>query len=377
MNNQRISYGILLCVALLLGLGLVMLYSAGMGQKGTVYVQMQLLWAGVGFIALIVCSTIDYQRLKSPLFIIILYGVAVVLLLSVFIPGLGVKANGALRWGKIGFVRYQPSEVGKIVIIIVLAFYCDYIHRKIKTFLGGIVVPSVLIGFMAGLIILGKDYGSTILTGVVCLAILTIGGTRFRYILLVSFAGAAIFYVAITNNENRMGRINAWKNPKQYATTFAYQNTQAWIALGSGGWRGKGLGESRQKYGFVPENHTDFILAIIGEELGLRATLGVVLLYIIFTILGGLVAYRAPDLFGMLIAAGITIMISLQAIINIAVVTGVIPNKGLPLPLISYGGSNLVITMAGIGLLLNICRKGQDSLLNSATDVSLEPLSAG
>ncbi len=377
MNNQRISYGILLCVALLLGLGLVMLYSAGMGQKGPVYVQMQLVWAGIGFVALIVCSMIDYQRLKSPVFIIILYCVAVALLLSVFIPGLGVKANGALRWGKIGFVRYQPSEFAKLVIIIAIAFYCDYIHRKIKTFTWGVVVPSVLIGFMAGLIILGKDYGSTILTGAVCLTTLIIGGTRFRYIFLIGMAGAAILYVAITNNENRMGRIKAWQEPEKYSTTLAYQNIQAWIALGSGGWKGKGLGESRQKYGFVPENHTDFILSIIGEELGLRATFGVVLLYIIFTILGGLVAYRAPDLFGMLIAAGITIMISLQAIINIAVVTGVIPNKGLPLPLISYGGSNLVVTMAGIGLLLSICRKGQDNLLNPATDVSLEPLSAG
>jgi len=354
-----------------------MLYSAGMGQKGTVYVQMQLLWAGVGFVALIVCSMIDYQKLKSPLFIIILFAIAVILLLSVFIPGLGVKANGAQRWGKIGFIRYQPSEFGKIVIIMVLAFYCDYIHRKMKTFLWGIVVPFVLIGFMAGLIMLGKDYGSTILTGVVCLTILTIGGTRLRYVLLLSLIGGAILYIAIVNNKNRMDRINAWKDPQKYATTLAYQNIQGWIALGSGGWKGKGLGESRQKYGFVPEHHTDFILTIIGEELGLRATLGVVLVYIIFTILGGLVAYRAPDLFGMLIAAGITIMISLQAIINIAVVTGAIPNKGLPLPLISYGGSNLVITMAGIGLLLSICRKGQDSLLNSTTDVSLEPLSAG
>ncbi|MGC8830261.1 MAG: putative lipid II flippase FtsW [Verrucomicrobiia bacterium] len=373
MKNQRISLGILLCAALLLSIGLVMLYSAGMGQKGPVYVRMQFAWALIGGVALVACSAIDYHKLKSPVVISILYGVAALLLLAVFIPGLGVKINGAQRWINIGFARFQPSEFAKIALILTLAFYCDYKGRKMKYFSHGIVVPSVLIGFMAGLIILGKDYGSTILTGAVCLAILAIGGARFRYIFLIVLAGCAGLYLAITMNQNRSDRIRAWLNPEEYATTIAYQNIQAKIALGSGGWTGRGLGESRQKHGFIPEQHTDFILAIIGEELGLVATLMIVLLYIFLVTLGGLVAYRAPDLFGLLVAAGLTIMIGLQAAINIAVVTGAVPNKGLPLPFISYGGSNLLLMMASIGLLLNVARKGQDTVIEAAPEEDLNP----
>ncbi|MGC8743418.1 MAG: putative lipid II flippase FtsW [Verrucomicrobiia bacterium] len=373
MKNQRISLGILFCAALLLSIGLVMLYSAGMGQKGPVYVRMQFVWVLIGLVALIGCSAVDYHKLKSPVVITALYAVAAALLLSVFIPGLGVKANGAQRWINIGFARFQPSEFAKIAVILTLAFYCDYKGRKMKNFTDGIVVPSVLIGFMAGLIILGKDYGSTILTGAVCLAILAIGGARFRYIFLIMLVGCAALFLAITMNQNRSDRIRAWLHPEEYATTIAYQNIQAKIALGSGGWTGRGLGESRQKHGFIPEQHTDFILAIIGEELGLVATLLILGLYVCLIVLGGLVAYRAPDLFGLLVAAGVTIMIGLQAAINVAVVTGAIPNKGLPLPLISYGGSNLLLMMAGIGILLNIARKGQDTVIEAAPEDSLNP----
>ncbi|MCX7871959.1 MAG: putative lipid II flippase FtsW, partial [Verrucomicrobiae bacterium] len=347
MNNRLVSALLIFCVSILLGLGMVMLSSASIAKGGAIYFDMQLRWTGIGFIALILCAVVDYRRLKSKKIIITLCAVAALLLIAVLIPGIGMKIKETRRWINIGGFRLQPSEFAKLVTILALAFYCEYNARFMKKFIPGIVIPSLIIGFMAGLIMVGKDYGGTLLLGIVSLTILTIGGTRLIYLFLICIVSASLFAAAIWENENRRARLLAFMYPEKYAETLAWQNEQGKIALGAGGWSGRGLGDSRQKLGFMPEHHTDFILAVIGEELGLRATLLIVLLYTIMVFLGGVIAWRANDIFGLLIAAGITTLIGMQAFINIAVVTAVIPNKGLPLPFISYGGSNLVILMAG------------------------------
>lgn len=362
MNNRLVSAIIILCVTILLGLGMVMLLSASIAKGGDVYFDKQLKWIGIGLFALISCAVVDYRRLKSKKIVVALFALAALLLVAVLIPGIGVKVKETRRWIDLGGFRIQPSEFAKLATIIALAYYCEYNARQMKKFIPGILIPLFIIGFMAGLIMMGKDYGGTLLLGVVSLTILAIGGARLTYLILICILGALLFSAAIWHNENRRVRVLAYLYPEKYAETLAWQNEQAKIALGAGGWKGRGLGESRQKLGFVPEHHTDFILAIIGEELGLRATLAIVLLYTILVFFGGVVAWRSNDIFGLLLAAGITTLIGVQAFINIAVVTAIIPNKGLPLPFISYGGSNLVALMAGIGFLLNVALRNQSEI---------------
>lgn len=372
MNNRLVSAILMLCVTILLGLGMVMLMSASIAKGGDIYFDKQLKWVGIGLIALISCAAVDYRRLKSKNVIIALCSIAALLLIAVLIPGLGVKVKETRRWIDLGGFRLQPSEFARLATIIALAFYCEYNARQMKKFIPGIVIPLFIIGFMAGLIMVGKDYGGTLLLGVVSIAILAIGGARIIYLLLVCALGASLFAAAIWQNENRRARLFAFMYPEKYAETLAWQNEQGKIALGAGGWSGRGLGDSRQKLGFMPEHHTDFILAVIGEELGLRATLFIVLLYTVIIFLGGMIAWRANDIFGLLLAAGITTLIGVQAFINIAVVTAVIPNKGLPLPFISYGGSNLVALMAGVGFLLNVALRNQSETSEIEQD-DLEP----
>jgi cell division protein FtsW len=359
MGNRIASAILILCVTILLGFGMVMLMSAGIAKGGDIYFSKQLKWMGIGLVALVSCAVVDYRRFKSKKVVTVLFALAALFLVAVLIPGIGVKIKETRRWIDIAGFRIQPSEFAKLATIIALAYYCEYNARRMKQFVPGIIIPFVIIGFMAGLIMMGKDFGGTFLLGIVALSILVMGGARLLYLIPICIVCAALFGAALWHNENRRERLLAHLYPEKYAETLAWQNEQAKIALGAGGWQGRGLGESRIKYGFLPEYHTDFILAIIGEELGFRATLAIVLLYTVLVFCGGIIAYRSNDLFGLLLAGGITMLIGLQAFINIAVVTSVIPNKGLPLPFISYGGSNLVVLMAGVGFLVNIAFRNQ------------------
>jgi cell division protein FtsW len=221
----------------------------------------------------------------------------------------------------------------------------------------GLCLPGILIGLVLGLIFLGKDYGTTILLGMVSGIMLLIAGVRWRFLLPTALVLGAALALAIWTNPVRRERVLAWVHPDEHKSGVGYQADQAMIALGSGGWTGLGLGNGRQKLGFVPEHHTDFILSIIGEELGLAATLSVIAGFVAFIICGVYIARRAPDTFGLLLGAGLTFLIGLQAFINIGVVTSLLPNKGLPLPFISYGGSNLLIMLTSFGLLLSIARQ--------------------
>jgi cell division protein FtsW len=342
------------CVAALLALGLVMLYSSSVTQVGGHYLMMQLIWCAFGFTLCVAATTLDYQWLKKfarPIFILALF-----LLVLVLIPHIGRKINGARRWFDFHGVRFQPSELGKIALIIILAWYGDRYQRQMQTWKRGILFPGALIALMLGLVFVEPDRGTTILLAAVSGTMLLIAGVRWKYIIPPVLLGAAGLAVSILHDPMRLRRIFSWWDMEQHREGVGYQAYQAMIALGSGGWMGLGLGNGRQKLGFVPEDHTDFIFSIIGEELGLIATLLIVLAFVVIAICGIYIALRARDPFGSLLAAGITFLISLQAAINIGVVTSALPNKGLPLPFISYGGSNLLAMLTCVGLLFSIAR---------------------
>jgi cell division protein FtsW len=356
------------CVTSLLVLGLVMLYSSSMTQVGAQYLKLQLVWCALGFILCVAAAASDYQSFKKlvwPLFVI-----SLVLLVLVLLPlphGLTKKINGAHRWLILPGIRLQPSELGKIALILALAWYGDRFQRRMPTFKWGILFPVALIGLMLGLVFIEPDRGTTILLAAVSGAMLLLAGVQWKFIVPPVVLAVTGLVVSILHDPMRMNRIFSWLDLEQNKEGVGYQAYHAMIALGSGGWNGLGLGNGRQKLGFVPEHHTDFIFSIIGEELGLVATLLVIVAFVVIAVCGIYIALHARDTFGTLLATGITLLISLQAAINIGVVTSALPNKGLPLPFISYGGSNLLAMLTCVGILLSVARQAAPAKI-SATD---------
>ncbi len=359
------------CVASLLALGLVMLYSSSMTQVGAHYLMMQLVWCVFGFALCVTAATLDYQHFKkivTPLFVF-----SLVLLVLVLLPlphGYTKKINGAHRWFILPGMRLQPSELGKIALILALAWYGDRWHRWMAEWGKGLVLPTAIIGLMLVPIFVEPDRGTTILLAAVSVGMLLMAGVDWRKMFVpVPVAIAGLAY-SIWRDPMRMKRMLSWWDLEQSKDGVGYQAYQAMIALGSGGWTGLGLGNGRQKLGFVPEHHTDFIFSIIGEELGLIATLLVVVAFVVIALCGFYIALRARDTFGTLLAAGITLLISLQAAINIGVVTSALPNKGLPLPFISYGGSNLLAMLTCVGILFSIARRAVPAKISASDLVS-------
>ncbi|HTI97666.1 MAG TPA: putative lipid II flippase FtsW [Dongiaceae bacterium] len=368
------------CVAALLALGMVMLYSSSMTQVGAHYLIMQLIWGALGLVSCLVATALDYRILKK--LALPLLALAIGMLFLVFVPHIGLKINGARRWLDVHIpgLRVQPSEFAKLALLVFVAWYGDRYQRHMGTFGRGIVVPGLFIAPVLGLIILEPDYGSTMLLATVSAMLLLLAGVRWKYFVPPVLAGAAGLTVMILHNPLRMKRIFSWLDLEQTKSGVGYQAYQAMLALGAGGWTGLGLGNGRQKLGFVPEQHTDFIFSIIGEELGLTATLLVVAAFVVLIICGLYIARHARDSFGLLLGAGITFLIGLQAFINIGVVTSVLPNKGLPLPFISYGGSSLLMMLTCVGVLLSIARLARDPAVaaiesNAADEAALEPAS--
>jgi len=368
------------CVAALLTLGLVMLYSASMNDaprpgaplNGSKLLLTQLMWAGLGLVVCVSVASLDYQLFKRHAWLI--FGAAMVMLVLVLVPQVGHKVKGASRWFKIGGISFQPSEVAKIALIIAVAWYCERNQRYMDTLKRGVLIPGAIIGSMLALIFVEPDRGTTILLAVVTGSMLLIAGVRLKFIVppvLIAVCGLAI---SLWRDPMRAKRLFSWLNLEETKDGVGYQAYQAMIALGSGGWSGLGLGNGRQKLGFIPEHHTDFILSIIGEELGLIATLGVVLGFVLIVICGIYVATHARDTFGTMLASGITFLIGLQAFINIGVVTSALPNKGLALPFISYGGSNLLAMLTCIGILFSIARQAREPEIKATNPFASDEL---
>ena len=345
------------CIAALLALGMVMLYSASMTQVGPHYLMMQLIWCGLGMVGCVTMASIDYTWLKK--FTWPLLALAVGALVLVLIPHVGLKINGARRWLGAGGFRLQPSEIGKLAIIVVLAWYCERYQRQMRDWKRGIVIPAAILLPVLLLIFIEPDRGTTILMCAVISVMLLIAGVRWQYFAVPLVLGMTALGISLMRDPMRMKRIFAWLYLEENKSGVGYQAYQAMLALGSGGATGLGLGDSRQKLGFVPEHHTDFILSIIGEELGL-VTLLVVAAFIVIVICGAWISLRARDNFGLMLGCGITFLIGFQAFINIGVVTSTLPNKGLPLPFISYGGSNLLLMLTCTGILLSIARHARE-----------------
>ena len=358
-------------VAALLSLGMVMLYSSSMTQVGAKYLVMQGIWCGLGLIAMFTMAVLDYQFLKK--YALPLIGLAVVLLIAVFIPHLGHASHGARRWIGLGRFNFQSSEFAKLALIILVAWYAEKKSRKLGSFTWGVLVPGAFIGPMLGLIFIEPDRGSTILLAAVIAAMLLVAGVRWFYILGPIVLGIVFLAISFYHDPMRSARIYSWQHVEETRLDKGCQAYQAWLALGSGGVTGSGLGDGRQTIGnWMPEQHTDFILATIGEQLGLVATLGVVAAFILIVWCGLWIALNARDTFGTLLATGLTLLIGFQAFVNIGVVTSFLPNKGLPLPFISYGGSNLLMMLLFVGVLLSIARQSRATIPTSAIEPELE-----
>ena len=344
-------------VAALLGLGLVMLYSSSMSKVGTHDLFMQLVWVALGFGLCVTATLIEYQNLKRVHWY--LYGGAAVLLALVFVPHIGHASHAAHRWLGRGGFTIQPSEFAKIALIIVLAWYGDRYQRQMPTWGRGVFLPVVIILPILALIFKEPDRGQTILLSLVCVGLLLVAGVRWICLFIPAGLGAAGLVFSLIHDPMRWGRIMAWLHPDAHASGAARQALQAMQGLEDGGLTGVGLGNGVRKLGYLSEVHTDFILANIGEELGLVATLLVVMAFVVIALCGVYISLHARDRFGGLLAMGITQLICLQAAINIGVVTSALPNKGLPLPFISYGGSNLLAMFICIGILFSVARQAE------------------
>ena len=313
-----------------------------------------MLWCCIGLVVCLGAAVADYQVLKkisAPALVL-----AFLLLVAVMLPGLGLERNGARRWLQLPGTTFQPSEFAKLAVIIALAHYCERKGRKMGTFRYGLLIPGMVLALFLGLIFIEPDWGATALLATVCGLMLFLAGTKLRFMVPpVIVLGAAGGFL-LSQNTVRLNRIMSWLDPEGTKQGVGYQAWQSLIALGSGGTTGLGLGNGRQKLGFVPEHQTDFIFSVIGEELGLVATMGVVVAFVLFVVCGAYIAMRSRDFFGFLLASGMTLLIGLQAFINIGVVTSTLPNKGLPLPFISRGGTNLVVMLFCVGVLLSVAR---------------------
>lgn len=345
------------CVTGLMALGMVMLYSSGMFKGGAQYFLMQLIWGVVGLVSCVIAASLDYRRYRK--FVWVVYGAALVLLVLVFVPGIGAPAKGASRWLRLGSVRFQPSELAKLALIMVLAWYGERYQRQMSGWKRGVFIPGLIIGAALALIFPEPDRGTTILLAAVSGIMLLIAGVRWVYFVPPVVAGVGALAVSLWHDPLRSGRIVSWLYLEEHKSGVGYQAYQAMLALGAGGWTGLGLGNGKQKLGFIPDHHTDFIFSVIGEELGLVATLLVVAAFVAIIICGIYISSRASDPFGLLLGSGITFTIGLQAFINIGVVTSALPNKGISLPFISYGGSSLLLMLTAVGVLLSIARHGR------------------
>ena len=368
-KTGQFDFVLFITVLVMLGLGLIMVLSASSPSalsktgKSYIYVQTQAVSAVLGIFAMLVISRINYKTWEkfSGLFI---YLVSIGLLLAVKIPGIGYDANGAYRWIDIGFTTLQPSELVKIAMILFFAKYLTESKKKIHKFKNGFIYPIIWLVPIIVILVFVQSHLSASLVIIMLVAILMLmAGTRLRYFMTIGIGAAGIgglaLYILATVygiGAYRLDRLTAFLDPWSDPTDTGFQIIQSLYAIGSGGLFGVGLGNSTQKYLYLPEPQNDFIFAVIAEELGFIGCIAIIVLFGIFIWRGMLIAMKAPDSYGSLVAIGITSLIGLQAIINIAVVTSSIPNTGMPLPFFSYGGTALLILLCSVGILLNISR---------------------
>ena len=369
--NKSFDFILLIVVLLLLGLGIIMVLSASspssLATNGSSYtfVIKQAIAAGLGIIGMMVISRIDYKIYSK--YAKILYLISFVLLLMVLIPGVGIRMNGARRWIRVPiFGSLQPSEIAKMGIIIFFASYLSKNKKDLKGLWGGFLKPIIFYAAppLCVILLIQSHLSASVIIVLVVSLMMIVAGCRLRYFLSFGTAGATLgitvmYFLAKFKGMGsfRLQRITSFLNPWADPQNTGWQIIQSLYAIGSGGLFGVGLGNSRQKYLYISEPHNDFIFAVLAEELGFVGCAFVIILFAMFIWRGVLISMKAPDMFGSLLAIGITALIGFQAIINIAVVTSSMPVTGMALPFFSYGGTSLIILLSAVGILLNISRQ--------------------
>jgi cell division protein FtsW len=345
-------------VVALVSVGVVMVYSASAivaadrFHDPLFFLKKQVFWALLGLGCLWGAMMLDYQKLER--LVIPLLAASLVLLVLVLVPPLGQEINGTRRWFRGGPLSFQPVELAKFALVLYLASFLARRQEAVTTFSQGLLPVFMVAGSMAGLTILQPDLGNSLALMILTLALVYLAGARVGHLLAVCSAALPVVATLVIMKPYRWRRMIAFMNPYDDPQGSGFQIIQSFLALGSGGWLGLGLGESKQKLFYLPEPYTDFIFAIIGEELGLVGAALILGLFAVLIWRGLRIGLRAPDPFGRYLALGLSLMLATQTLVNLGVVTGALPTKGLPLPFISFGGSALLMTMFSAGVLLNI-----------------------
>ena len=345
-------------VLVLLSTGIVMIYSASAivaadrFRDPYFFLKRQVFWAALGGGALWLALRTDYRRLEK--FVLPLLGLAALLLVLVLIPGLGVSVNGSRRWLRLGPMSFQPAELAKLAFVVYLAAFLARKREEVDDLWHGLVPPLAVGAVLASLVLLQPDLGSAVTLLVLTTGLLFLAGARVKWLAMLALPALPLAALAVWMAPYRMRRVFAFLDPWQDPRGSGFQIIQSWLALGSGGLLGRGIGESKQKLFYLPEAHTDFIFAIVGEELGFVGASAVVLLFAALIWRGLRIGLHAAEPFGAYLALGITVLVATQTLVNLGVVTGLLPTKGLPLPFLSFGGSALLMTMLATGVLLNI-----------------------
>ena len=361
-KGKQLDFTFLFTLIMLLGIGLLALSSASsyyaLTEYGnsSYYLIRQMIFAIIGLVIMIIVSKIDYKLYKKWGYI--LFFIALGLMLLVFVPGLGTTVKGARRWLNLGLFTFQPSEVMKLGLILAISKYIVDNAKKMQTW-KGYIVPVVATILVCVLMYFQSHLSGAIVMCFIAFVIIVASGFKMkkRTIILIGFIGIALVAAFLFSEEYRLERVKAFLNPDADVTGSNWQPTQSLYAIGSGGLFGRGLGQSRQKYLWLPEAQNDFVFSVFAEEFGFMGSLLVVVLFAFLVIRGVTIGLKAKDLFGMLITIGIVGMFAFQIIVNIAVVTKLMPTTGMPLPFFSYGGTSLVINLAAMGIVLSVSRQ--------------------
>ena len=356
----------LAAIYVLLAFGLLMVLSASSpiayassatNHDSFYYFKKQLMWACLGSVAMFVTANYDYKKLKNWAFPVL--ALSIVLLLLVLVPGIGRKINDARRWIYIGPINFQPSEIAKIATIIFFSYSLSKNYKELASF-GVFLMYIGIIGVISVIIMMEPHFSCTMLIAATACILLLVAGAKIRHFVALGCCALPVVILLVIKAPYRLARVVTFLDPFEDIQGSGWQIVQSLYAIGSGGIFGVGLGQSRQKYMNIPEPQNDFIFSILAEEFGLLGAILVSLMFIFLIARGVKIALNAPDLFGTLLATGIVAMIAIQAIVNIAVVTSSMPVTGMPLPFFSYGGTALAITMAEMGIVLNISRHQKD-----------------
>jgi len=349
---------LLLVTLILVTVGTAMIYSSSSiialerFKDGQFFLKKQILFVFIGLVSMVLMTKIPYTQLKKFAYPGVI--ISFVLLTLLLIPHVGLKRGGATRWLNMGFFSFQVTEMVKIAMVIFLAHLLTRKAHQLKKFTRGILIPLSVTAVIILLVLLEPDFGTAVIIAAIMLLMMGLAGSRIKHLLILAAAFIPVGIWLIWHKGYRLARLTAFLDPWKDADNTGFQIIQSLLSFGSGGAFGVGIGDGMQKLFYLPEPHTDFILSIIAEESGFIGVTIVIVMFMLFVLRGFMISLRAPDLFGTLLAAGLTMVIALESFINIAGVMGIIPLKGLALPFLSYGGTSFIMSMTAVGILLNI-----------------------